>query len=238
VHDRRGRQGPCLRRQATGTLAGLAALGVCTAAVAQVPTAPPSQPVAIALSRSHTGWIALHVTGPAGATAVVTEARPAGPEPVATLALSATGVADIAHALPWRCDRTARQLTVTATAPDGSTQSAAAGVHTPSCRNRLAVALLPARPRAGRPATVQVRDGWGIGAVAARVCTAQPGGVRRRCHTLELGPARRAPRSGCSRGILAAIRSASRAPWDQPRAASWWWDPPRATCACSPPETR
>ena len=188
MQDGRGRQGPCLRRQATGTLAGLAALGVCTAAFAQVPTAPPSQPVAIALSRSHTGWIALHVTGPAGATATVTEAGPAGPEAVATVALSANGAADVAHALPWRCDRTARQLTVTITAVDGSTQSAASAVRTPSCRGRLAVALLPSRPRAGRPATVQVRDRWLIGAVAARVCTAQPGGVRRRCHTLELPP--------------------------------------------------
>lgn len=119
MRDRRGRQGPCLRRQATGTLAGLAALGVCPAAVAQVPIAPPSQPVAIALSRSHTGWIAIHVAGPAGATATVTEAGPAGPEAVATLALSANGAAEIAHALPWRCDRTARQLTVTVTAADG-----------------------------------------------------------------------------------------------------------------------
>jgi hypothetical protein len=59
-------------------------------------------------------------------------------------------------------------------------------VTTPSCRGRLLVALRPARPRARRPAAVQVSDRWGTGGVAARVCTTEPGAVRRRCRTLRV----------------------------------------------------
>jgi hypothetical protein len=105
---------------------------------------------------------------------------------VTTVTLSPSGSADVDRATPWRCDRTARRFTVTVVGVDGVPQAASGEVQTPSCRERLAVVLRPAHPRARRPATVQVIDRWRIGAVAAQVCTAQPGGVTRRCRSLRL----------------------------------------------------
>ena len=138
------------------------------------------------MSRAHTGWVTLQVSGPPGAVATVSESGPAGPEPVATVTLGPAGSAGIERAAPWRCDRRTRRFTVTVTAGDGTAQSAAGALRTPTCAGRLAVALRPTRPRARRPATVQVSDRWRLGAVAARVCTAQPGGVRRRCRSVRL----------------------------------------------------
>ena len=102
------------------------------------------------------------------------------------MTLGPAGSAGIERAAPWRCDRRTRRFTVTVTAGDGTAQSAAGALRTPTCAGRLAVALRPTRPRARRPATVQVSDRWRLGAVAARVCTAQPGGVRRRCRSVRL----------------------------------------------------
>jgi hypothetical protein len=173
-----------MRWPALLTIAAMLAFGA--AARAQTPGAPASQPFGVALSRPHTGWVSLRVTGPAGATATVTESGPAGPEPVATLTLPTTGVGDVERALTWRCDRTARRLEVTLTGPDGTPHAAGAGIRTPSCRTRLTVTLRPAHPRARRPATVQIIDRWGIGGIAARACTTQPGGTRRRCRMLRI----------------------------------------------------
>jgi hypothetical protein len=177
------------------------AAGLVSSAVAGAQVPPP--PAGIALSRPHSGWVSLRVTGPPGATATVTETGPAGPEPVATLTLPAGGAVDVQRALPWRCDRTTRRLEVIVAGSVGAPQTATADIRTPSCRGRLAVALRPARPRARRPATVQVIDRWGIGTLAARVCAAEPGGQDRRCRTLRLaaGQTRAAfrfhpPRSG------------------------------------------
>jgi lysophospholipase L1-like esterase len=103
---------------------------------------------------------------------------------VASLTLPATGAIAVERAVTWRCDRTTRRLAVSVAGPDGTPQTATADIRTPSCRGRLAVALRPARPRARRPATVQIIDRWGIGSLAARVCTSEPGGQRRRCRRL------------------------------------------------------
>jgi hypothetical protein len=166
----------------TAFVSAAAILAYATVAFAQAP--PPS--IGLAISRQHTGWISIHLTGPPGVIATLAEQTAAGPEPVATVGLSPTGSADLDRAAAWRCDRTARRFTVTVVGVDGPSQAASGEVHTPSCRERLAVALRPAHPRARRPATVQVIDRWRIGAVAARVCTAQPGGVTRRCRSLRL----------------------------------------------------
>ena len=161
-------------------------LACCSPAGAQTPPVAPAPAVGLAVSRPHTGWISLRVAGPPGAAATVTESGPAGPEPIATVTLPAGGAADLARAAPWRCERRTRRFTVSVVAADGATQTASGDVRTPSCRARLSVALRPTRPRARRPATVQISDRWRLGAIAARVCTAQPGGVRRRCRSVRL----------------------------------------------------
>jgi hypothetical protein len=155
-------------------------------AAAQTPPAGPAAAVGLAVTRPHTGWVSLRVSGPPGAVAALTENDGAGPGPVATVTLGPSGTATVERAAPWRCDRRTRSFTATITAADGTSQSAAGAVRTPTCAGRLGVALRPTRPRARRPATVQVSDRWRLGALAARVCTAQPGGVGRRCRSVRL----------------------------------------------------
>jgi len=182
------RRAPLARAQATAavtwTLSALAALCALTWSASAFAQADPA--AAIGLSRPHTGWISIHVSGPAGASAAIAEQGPAGPEPLTAVTLPASGSADLDRAAAWRCDRTLRAFTLTVTRADGSQQTSSAQLQTPSCRNRLAVALRPTHPRARRPATVQVIDRWAIGAIAARVCTARPAGVTRRCRSLRL----------------------------------------------------
>jgi lysophospholipase L1-like esterase len=182
------RRAPLARAQATAavtwTLSALATVCALTWSTSAFAQADPA--AAIGLSRPHTGWISIHVSGRAGASAAIAEQGPAGPEPLTAVALPASGSADLDHAAAWRCDRTLRTFTLTVTGPDGSQQTSSAQLQTPSCRNRLAVALRPTHPRARRPATVQVIDRWAIGAIAARVCTARPAGVTRRCRGLRL----------------------------------------------------
>jgi hypothetical protein len=154
-----------------------------TPAAAQAPPAPAA---GLKASRPHAGWVSLRVTGAPGSTATIVETASGGPEPVATVTVAAGGAVELDRAVPWRCGRATRRFAVTLTAPDGTTQTATDEVATPTCRARLAVALRPTRPRARRPATVQISDRWRLGAVDARVCTAQPGGVHRRCRTVRL----------------------------------------------------
>jgi hypothetical protein len=142
---------------------------------------------AVEASRAHLGWVALRLTGPAGATVTVVESTPTGPLPVATVPLPA-GTVSLDRAAPWRCDRPIRTFTATFATPDGAPQTVSASVRTPSCANRLAVRLQPSRPRARRPAAVQIADRWGLGDLQARVCSEQPGGSRRRCSDLRLAP--------------------------------------------------
>jgi hypothetical protein len=160
---------------------------VCwTPAAAQTPPVAPPPPVGLEASRPHVGWVSIRVTGPPGSTAAIVEVGGAGPEPIATVTIGPTGAADLDHAVRWRCDRAIRRFAVTVAGADGTTQTGAGRLATPTCRARLAVALRPTRPRARRPATVQISDRWRLGAVEARVCTAQPGGVRRRCRAVRL----------------------------------------------------
>ena len=133
------------------------------------------------------GWISIRVSGPAGATATISEFAPTGPEAVATVTVGPTGTADLERAVPWRCDRATRRFAATLVAGDGTQQSASGEVRTPTCRGRLTVALRPIHPRARRPATVQVIDRWRLGAVATRICAERPGGIGQRCRTVQLG---------------------------------------------------
>ena len=169
-------------RTSTAFLSVVAALVAWSPADAQAPAAP----VGLAVSRPHMGWISIRVSGPAGATATIGELAPTGPEAVATVTVGPTGTADLERAVPWRCDRATRRFAATLVAGDGTQQSAFGEVRTPTCRGRLTVALRPIHPRARRPATVQVIDRWGLGAVATRICAERPGGIGQRCRTVQL----------------------------------------------------
>jgi hypothetical protein len=165
------------------------ALGVTVAAVLvnAVPAFGQAAAPVVQASRPHVGWVSLRLTGVPGSTATVTESTPAGPLPaVATVVVPATGAATIDRAVPWRCDLSTRTFTAAFTAPGGALQTVGTSIRTPSCAARLGVLLKPRRPRARRATAIQVADRWGLGGLQARVCSAQPGGGRRRCSDLRL----------------------------------------------------
>jgi hypothetical protein len=162
-------------------LTAVVLLGGAAQSTAQAPSPP-----ALQASRGHVGWVTLRLAGAPGSTVAVTESTPAGPVAVATVALPATGTVSLERAAPWSCDRATRQFTAVFTAPGGGPQPVAATIRTPSCAHRLGVALRPARPRARRATAIQVSDRWQLGGLQARVCSAEPGGVRRRCGPLTL----------------------------------------------------
>lgn len=165
---------------------GVTAVVLLASAAASLAQGP--GPPTIRASRSHVGWVSLAVTGAPGSTVAVTENTPAGPVPVATLMLAATGTATIERAVPWACAPTTRTFAAVFTLPGVGQQAAGATVSTPSCAHRLGVGLRPLRPRARRTVAIQVVDHWQFGGVQARVCSANPGGRERRCGALSLAP--------------------------------------------------
>jgi hypothetical protein len=141
---------------------------------------------AVSASTKQTGWVALHLTGTPGARVTVAEATAAGPVAVASVVLPPAGVVDLPRAAPWRCDTPAPSFTAVFANPDGTAQTLATSVRTPSCAGRLTVALRPQRPRAHRPVTVHVTDRWQQGAVQAIACMSEPGRRARQCAPVTL----------------------------------------------------
>jgi lysophospholipase L1-like esterase len=170
---RRGRR---LRALGAAVVALLVVL-VATAG-AQAPA-----PLRLTLGQTTTGWISAHVSGPPGTVIGLDELTGDAAEPVQDVTLSPAGTADVVRLAAWRCDRRTRTFALTS----NGQQVARAEIRTPSCRDRLALTVSPGRPRAGRRTTVQLRDRWRTGDVAARVCLVEPGGAARRCRTLRLG---------------------------------------------------
>ncbi len=117
-----------------------------------------------------TGYIHFAVGGNPGETVVVQELIEGTPRYVLTATLSESGVAVIEKARRWRCDRLERRFVATAPQPDGSTVTRDFPVRTPSCAQRLEMAV-PARVPPGRRVPVRVRDRWQIGDVRARLCS-------------------------------------------------------------------
>ncbi len=143
------------------------------------------------------GWISLTVAGVADGPVTIRERD----EVVATMT-AAGGTAALARAVAWRCDRRRRNLTATTTAADGTAQTLATAITTPSCADRLQLIAAPGRLRPGRFATVHVADTWHRGGLAARVC-GRAGAASAGCRSLRLGPGQvrlrarlRLPRAG------------------------------------------
>jgi lysophospholipase L1-like esterase len=132
----------------------------------------------LAADRPETGWIRLSVGDAANATRVtLTE----GEQPVADAAPSA-GALVIRHATIWRCNRRERRFDATATYPDGTTQTANAVIHTPSCRKRFALSITRKRSRA----RVRVHDRWKVGGASAEICVGQPRAKVGVCRRIDL----------------------------------------------------
>ncbi|HEU4973662.1 MAG TPA: GDSL-type esterase/lipase family protein [Baekduia sp.] len=184
-------------RQVAARALAVAAMGLGAAGPAGAQVAPAS--LSLSLSTATPGWVAAHVTGPPGQEVAIAEEGPDGAEPVTTVTLGPDGTRDVDRAVPWRCDRAVRRLAVRATGVAAAGESGTAGpagaiaqLRTPSCRGRLALDVRPARPRAGRRTVVRIRDRWGVGDVAARLCLGEPGHRDARCRAVRLRAGRAA----------------------------------------------
>jgi len=167
---------------------------------------------------THPGFVGVNVAGPVGVSVQISEQTASRLTPVATLVLS-SGTADLPRALKWSCQVRQREL-VAQTLPPAAPQTAYAKVQTPSCSNRLAVAIT-ARARVGQKLTIRLRDRWGIGAIPVKICVSAPG-ARNACSSwwLRTGEQRRvirlpAPRPGGWRVTVANRygRAAHRLVW-------------------------
>jgi lysophospholipase L1-like esterase len=182
--------------------------GILTAAGFAVTAHAQSGPeLQIVLSGQQTGWIAAQVSGAPGTPVTLTDIT-AAPAALAPATVGPDGRVALPRAARWSCVRD-RRLQVSSVGADGRPQSAQATIRTPSCRDRVAVALQPAHPRAGRVSAIKVSDRWKVGDLAVKVCTGEPGLAPRTCATVRLaagqlrGAARvRAQRPGRHRWLV------------------------------------
>ncbi len=91
---------------------------------------------------------------------------------------------------PWSCDRLSRSFLAAAYRADGTVETSAFALRTPSCRDRLTLTT-PRSARRGARVRVVVRDRWRAGEASATLCHRAPG-AGRRCRTLRLGAGGRA----------------------------------------------
>lgn len=122
-----------------------------------------------AVGSSDLGPITYGEDGPLG---VLTLDTPLGDDPQ----LGPLSAGSVFRAARWRCDRLDRRFTVSGTRGDGTVDTAAYEVRTPSCRNRLTLTA-PARVEPGEVTTATVTDTWGLGDSAAEGCVRKPGGT-------------------------------------------------------------
>lgn len=138
-----------------------------------------AQELTLDAHRDGTGYIALTVSGPQGATATLTDTG----QPLGQVAL--TGAPQtIKRAAQWSCRSRHRTFHAGAQTATG-TLTADAAITTPRCAKRFTLKVRPAQPRAGRPLTVLLVDRWKLGGVKSHACARGPLG-RKRCRTLAL----------------------------------------------------
>jgi lysophospholipase L1-like esterase len=148
------------------------------------PSNAQERPLLVIADATKTGVINLLVSGPPGAAVETAESSDGITHPLATVVLNGDGLAYMARAALWRCDRRTRRFVAYSRLPGGAPRSAAFTVRTPSCRHRLALTL-PRRARRGGLVRATVRDRWRIGGVRPRLCTSPPAG-RPRCQALRV----------------------------------------------------
>ena len=152
------------------------ALALASLAGGVPPAAAADEPLALTADAEETGWIAFHLRGRSGTTAVVSEQVGSRSTPVASIPLG-SGAASSRRAVRWRCDRSARRFVATAPGPFGTQESSSAEVQTPSCRRRLRASVRRRVPAGGR-AFVRLRDRWGVGGTRVSLCSRPPAGGR------------------------------------------------------------
>ena len=140
-----------------------------------------AQALALKADSPETGWIRLSVPDAGDATRISLDEVSGGSRSGGDY-VPANGTLVVRHAAVWRCDRLDRDFTATATYPDGSTQTAAAKIRTPSCAKRFALKMrnMPGRIR------ITVSDRWKLGDTTAPVCVRRPGS-KARCRGLAIG---------------------------------------------------
>ncbi len=119
-----------------------------------------------AVGSSDLGPVTFSEDAPLGTLALT---QPLGDDP----RLGPLSAGSLYRAATWRCDRLDRRFTATGTRADGTVDTAAHEVRTPSCRNRLTLAA-PGRVKPGAIATATITDTWGLGDSVAEACVRKP----------------------------------------------------------------
>jgi hypothetical protein len=154
-------------------------LATTAAALAQGGPGVPS----LSASDSQLGEIALHLVGQAGSQVAVSELLPSGQAvPLASVTLPAGGQADVPQAAEWSCPAALRRFAATF----AGGQTATTSIRTPSCKNRLRMAVSPRRVTAGHSSDVRVVDRWRLGNLSLRTCYTAPGARVRSCRPLKI----------------------------------------------------
>ena len=152
-------------------LASILALGI----------AVPAHAATLTASTTERGWVSLTVAGSDGEKVDLAELDGQRQVPVGSVTVQGRK-AVLRHAARWRCDRFVRHFQ--ASSAQGVTTSQP--VRTPSCARRLALTVR----HSGRRVAVRVTDRFGVGDVAADLCTASPGRSRD-CRRLRIAPGTR-----------------------------------------------
>jgi lysophospholipase L1-like esterase len=136
----------------------------------------------LAADLSQAGAINLAFHGAPGARVAFSEQRGGRSIPLGMATVGAQDFAVLLRAATWRCSPRTRAFRALATAADGTTATGSFTARTPSCADRLGVAI---RRVGGRPGRLRVllRDTWGLGGLVAQVCAA-PAAAPVRCHVV------------------------------------------------------
>lgn len=152
--------------------------GICAAlAAAAAPVAGADEPF-LAADTTHIGTIDLYFLGGPGTRVRFYER--VGAEQVVlgdAIVPDDQDAVRLPRATTWRCDRLTRRFEAFAVRADGSVTGGSYDVRTPPCRERLEIAA----PRSASPGAlipVVVRDRWGLGGLALRLCAESPAGGR------------------------------------------------------------
>jgi lysophospholipase L1-like esterase len=132
-----------------------------------------------------TGEIDLLVLAPSSSRVELFEEVGSHRRFITAVVIDDSGGVYLRGAAEWRCDRRTRHFYSSITRPDGSVTESRFGIRTPSCRDRLSLAV-PLRVRPGALVRATIRDRWKVGDIRPTLCVSPPGG-RASCGTIPIG---------------------------------------------------